>query len=170
MKRIKTVYFVRHAKAENHDLNQPDFNRSLIEKGTMHAEKMSAFVKTFKFAPEFIFSSPAQRARQTSGIFLDTLGMGKSIQFVDTFYPGSSTAYVEFLQKLDDSLKTIMIVAHNPALEEVVMQLTSRSGYNVKMPTCAIAGVNFFADLWSEIKPGAGVLRLLVYPKMFSID
>lgn len=170
MKKIKTVYFVRHAKAENHDLNKPDFNRCLIEKGIGHSEKMAALLKSFKFPPEVIYSSPAQRARQTSEIFSNVLGISEKVRYVDDFYPGSTVSYLNFLQKLDDKEKTVMIIAHNPALEEVVMQLCSRAGYNLKMPTCAIAGVNFFADLWSEIKPGAGVLRLLLYPKMFSTN
>lgn len=167
-KHIKTLFLVRHAKAEAHDLKKNDHERRLIDKGVRHAEKMSQLVNTFRFKPESIVSSSAARASETATIFADTLRLKDNLSVDETLYSASQQIYLQTIQKLPDDINNAMIVGHNPVLEDLLVSLTSRSPFHCKMPTCGLAVVHFHVTLWSEIRPATGILRVLMYPKLFS--
>jgi len=167
-KQLKTLYLLRHAKAENQDLRKNDHERLLIDKGIRHAEKMAKLLKSFRFSPEAIYSSSAVRAQHTAKIFAEQLGLNDRLSIDDIFYSASQQIYLQKLQKLPDDLSSVMIVGHNPVLEDLLVTLTSRSPFHCKMPTGAIASVHFHVSLWSEIRPATGILRMLLYPKLFA--
>jgi phosphohistidine phosphatase len=167
-KQIKTVYLLRHAKAENQDLKKNDHERRLIDKGIRHAEKMANLVESFRFPPEAIFTSSAARAHETAKIFADALKLSDKVSVEDTFYSASQQIYLQRIQKMPDELSSVMIVGHNPVLEDLLVTLTSRSPFHTKMPTCALAAVHFHVSLWSEIRPATGIFRVLLYPKLFA--
>ncbi len=167
-KQIKTVYLLRHAKAENQDLKKNDHERRLIDKGIRHAGKMAKLVESFRFPPEAIFTSSAARAYETAKIFAETLKLEDTLKVEDSLYSASQQAYLAQIQKMPDELSSVMIVGHNPILEDLLVTLTSRSPFHTKMPTCALAAVHFHVTLWSEIRPATGILRVVLYPKLFA--
>jgi phosphohistidine phosphatase len=167
-KHIKTLYLLRHAKAEIQDLKKNDHERKLIDKGTRHAEKMAKLVEGFRFPPEAIFTSSAARAHETAKIFGSALKLVDDISVEDTFYSASHQIYLQRIQKFSDDLNSVMIVGHNPVLEDLLITLTSRSPFHCKMPTGSLAAVHFHVTLWSEIRPATGILRVLLYPKLFA--
>ena len=163
-KQIKTVYLLRHAKAENQDLKKNDHERRLIDKGIRHAGKMAKLLEDFRFPPEAIFTSSAARAHETAQIFAKALKLENQLTVEDTLYSASQQAYLQRIQKMPEELSSVMIVGHNPILEDLLVTLTSRSPFHTKMPTCALAAVHFHVTLWSEIRPATGILRMLLYP------
>jgi phosphohistidine phosphatase len=166
-KHIKTVYLVRHAKAENQDIKKPDHDRALIEKGIKNAEKLGKMVAGFRFPPEAIYTSSARRAHDTATIFADALKIPDKVTVDESLYSASHQIYLQQIQKLPDELRSVMLVGHNPVLEDLLTTLTARSPFHCKMPTCALASVHFHVTLWSEIRPATGILRVLLYPKLF---
>lgn len=167
-KHIKTLYLLRHAKAETQDPKKTDHERELIDKGIRHAEKMARLVQTFRFPPEAIFTSTAARASATAKIFAETLKLNDQVVPDDTFYSASHQTYLQRIQKFPDELNSVMIVGHNPVLEDLLVMLTSRSPFHCKMPTGALASIHFHVSLWSEIRPATGILRVMLYPKLFA--
>lgn len=167
-KHIKTLFLLRHAKAEAHDLKKNDHERRLIDKGIRHAEKMAKFVDSFRFKPEAIITSSAARAEETAAIFADTLGLKQHLTVNDVLYSASQQVYLQTIQQLPDDLNNAMIVGHNPVLEDLLVSLSSRSPFHCKMPTCGLAVVHFHVTLWSEIRPATGIMRVLLYPKLFA--
>ncbi|GAB4422435.1 MAG: phosphohistidine phosphatase SixA [Turneriella sp.] len=167
-KHIKTLFLLRHAKAEAHDLKRNDHERRLIDKGIRHAERMAKLVETFRFKPEAIITSSAARAAETAAIFADTLGLKDRMIVNDVLYSASQHVYLQTIQQLSDDLDNAMIVGHNPVLEDLLVSLSSRSPFHCKMPTCGLAVVHFHVTLWSEIRPATGILRVLLYPKLFA--
>jgi phosphohistidine phosphatase len=167
-KHIKTLFLLRHAKAEAHDLKKNDHERRLIDKGIRHAEKMARLVDTFRFKPEAIVTSSAARAAETAAIFADTLGLKNQLTVNDVLYSASQQVYLQTIQQLPDDLDNVMIVGHNPVLEDLLVSLSSRSPFHCKMPTCGLAVVHFHVTLWSEIRPATGIMRVLLYPKLFA--
>ncbi|MBL8033542.1 MAG: histidine phosphatase family protein [Leptospiraceae bacterium] len=166
-KHIKTLYLLRHAKAETQDAKKTDHERQLIDKGIRHAGKMAKLVESFRFPPEAIFTSTAARAHETARIFGETLKLSDKVIADDTFYSASHQTYLQRIQKFPDEIDSLMIVGHNPVLEDLLVLLTSRSPFHCKMPTCALASVHFHVTLWSEIRPATGILRVMLYPKLF---
>jgi len=167
-KHIKTLYLLRHAKAETQDPKKTDHERVLIDKGIRHAEKMAKLVDSFRFPPEAIFTSTAARAHATAKIFAEALKLTDSLTADETFYSASHQTYLQRIQKIPEDLNSVMIVGHNPVLEDLLVMLTSRSPFHCKMPTCALAAVHFHVSLWSEIRPATGILRVMLYPKLFA--
>lgn len=166
-KQIKTLFLVRHAKAEPQDTKKSDQDRRLVDKGIRHAEKMSAMLATFRFPPELIYSSSAARAKETAEVFAKALKLENALQVEGELYSSSAQAYLQRIQKTDDDTNAVMLVGHNPVLEDLLVMLTSRSPFHCKMPTCGIAIIHFHVTLWSEIRPATGILRSLFYPKLF---
>jgi phosphohistidine phosphatase len=166
-KHIKTLFLLRHAKAEAHDLKKNDHERHLIDKGIRHAEKMAKLVESFRFKPEAIITSSAARAAETATIFAETLTLKDRLTVNDLLYSASQQVYLQIIQKLPDELDSVMIVGHNPVLEDLLVWLSSRSPFHCKIPTCGLAVVHFHVMLWSEIRPATGILRVLIYPKLF---
>jgi len=167
-KHIRTLFLLRHAKAEAHDLKKNDHERRLIDKGIRHAEKMAKLVESFRFKPQAIVTSSAARAEETAAIFADILGLKQKLTVNDVLYSASQQVYLQTVQHLPDELDNVMIVGHNPVLENLLISLSSRSPFHCKMPTCGLAVVHFHVTLWSEIRPATGILRVLLYPKLFA--
>ncbi|MBV6493213.1 MAG: hypothetical protein LDLANPLL_01228 [Turneriella sp.] len=159
---------MRHAKAENQDTKKPDFERALIDKGVRHAQKIAKLVETFRFPPEAIYTSSAIRALETAKIFASTLKLENNFYPNDFFYSAPKEGYLQKIQNFPDELDNILIVGHNPVLEDLLPLLTARAPFHTKMPTCALAAVHFHVSLWSEIRPATGILRLLIFPKLFA--
>jgi len=166
-KLIKTVFLVRHAKAEPQDVKKSDHDRRLVDKGMRHAEKMASLVAGFRFPPEVICTSSAARAKETAAIFADALKIKDAVEVADDLYSSSAQAYLQKIQKTSDDTHATMLVGHNPVLEDLLVMLTSRSPFHCKMPTCGLAIIHFHVTLWSEIRPATGILRSLIYPKLF---
>lgn len=167
-KHIKTLFLLRHAKAEAHDLKKNDHERRLIDKGVRHAERMAGLVDTFRFKPQAILTSSALRAGETAAIFADVLGLKSQLTVNDILYSASQQVYLQAIQQVHESLDSVMVVGHNPVLEDLLVLLSSRSPFHCKMPTCGLAVVHFHVSLWSEIRPATGILRVLLYPKLFA--
>lgn len=167
-KNIKTLFLLRHAKAESLVLKKTDHDRELIEKGKKHAEKMASLVKTFRFRPEVIYTSSAVRARDTALIFSETLGIQKKLKIEDSLYSGTQQGYLNVVQNLPDTLESAMLVGHNPTLEDLIVSLTARTPFQCKLSTCGLAIIHFQISLWSEVRPATGTLRVMLYPKLFS--
>ena len=166
-KLIKTVFLVRHAKAEPQDAKKSDHDRRLIDKGMRHAEKMASLVAGFRFPPELIYRSSAARAKETATIFAGALKLKDALEVSEDLYSSSAQSYLQKIQKTGDETSAVMLVGHNPVLEDLLVMLTSRSPFHCKMPTCGMAIIHFHVTLWSEIRPATGILRSLIYPKLF---
>ena len=65
-----------------------------------------------------------------------------------SLYAAGPEAYLGVIRDLSDKYIRLLIVGHNPGLEELVELLT---GEIHLMPTCSLAHVKFRVDKWSEI-------------------
>ena len=68
-------------------------------------------------------------------------------------------------------MPTPMVVGHNPAIERLALMLAGHGDAELlaamerKLPTAALAVIDFDAKAWSSIKPGKGTLTAFVTPK-----
>ena len=67
---------------------------------------------------------------------------------------GHLSTAIEVLKTVEDpALRAIMIVAHNPGLEDLVTRLT---GEHVELPTAALVNVELPIRRWSDLDLSAG--------------
>ena len=109
-------------------------------------------------------SSTATRARSTAEL-AKTGGEWKcSVSTSETLYGGSVAETIELIRRQADSVHRLLLVGHQPTWSELIAALTG--GASVRFPTAALARIDFDADRWQEVEPGAGTLKWLVTPKL----
>lgn len=145
---MKTLLILRHAKSSWKHAELPDFDRPLNKRGKRDAPRMGELLRQADLLPELILSSSAQRARQTSQAVVDASGYPGEVRWLDSLYAAPPESYLEALRGLDDGLQSVMVVGHNPGLEELLEELT---GAAESLPTAALAQVLLPIQRWSEL-------------------
>jgi phosphohistidine phosphatase len=149
---LKTIYFMRHGKAEKRTDEVSDLKRILTPGGRADVYASVRLLKK-KVSPEVacIMSSPAKRAMETATICMEILGLGDlQIQAEEIIYSSKSySEMLELLPTIDDSVSSVFIVAHNPVLSDLIQTLVP----HVKsiIPTAGIVGIAFAIDSWKEL-------------------
>jgi len=160
----KTLFLLRHAKSSWNDPSLDDINRPLNKRGNRDAPEMGRRLAEYVVKPEIIVSSPALRAFKTAEKAAEGLGLEKKgIRIDERVYSWDSDAVLNVINSLDDKYKSAMIVFHNPAITDLVNELSGARIDNV--PTCGLATVSFDTEKWTGIKKGNGKLLNFDYPK-----
>ncbi len=159
---MKTLYILRHAKSSWEYPQLSDFERPLNKRGNKAAPLIGSVMAEKGYIPEFVLSSPAERAKQTSGLIREAAGIETDVVFENAIYDASTNALFNLVSTFDDSYNSAMVVGHNPGFEGLVQIL---SGRYERMPTAALAVVNLDIDSWSELTPAAGEIAEVLRPK-----
>ena len=114
--------------------------------------------------PQLILCSPAKRARQTLERVRDSLGDGAAIDVEEELYTFDAGVLLRRLKKVPASVTSVMVVGHNPAMEELAMLLAGEGEATVAFPTGALASFSV-PVAWSRLRPGCAELTSLVRPK-----
>jgi len=145
---MKSILVLRHAKSSRKDPDLTDHNRPLNKRGKRDAPRMGRLLKKEHLVPDAIISSTAMRARVTAEAVAKASGYKGDITFNGSLYAAGPQAYIDVLHDLSDDYVRVLIIGHNPGLEELVEMLT---GEIHLMPTCSLAHVKLRVGKWSEI-------------------
>jgi phosphohistidine phosphatase len=145
---MKILLILRHAKSSWANPILADFDRPLKKRGKRDAPRMGRFIRQQDLVPDLILSSPALRARQTAQAVVEESGYQGEIELVPDFYPGDPISHFDALLSAPDQCHVVMIVGHNPGLEELLGVLT---GESARMPTAALAQVSLPIDHWADL-------------------
>ena len=163
---MKALILARHAKASPKDLPIQDKDRPLRNSGKTDLLLLRDALVGQSIKPEHIFCSTANRAAQTATILAGFYGMCDSISFYDNLYYHGKYEMLEFVKQRDDRFKKIMVVGHNPELEEVTDILRGDSS-DTRLPTAACICLSFDVDRWDSIRKEKGRLEFFEYPKKY---
>ncbi len=163
---MKELIIMRHAKSDWEDSSLKDIQRPLNARGQKAASRMAEeFIKR-EIVPDKIFSSSAVRARKTSKLVAKKLGISlREITYEPRFYFGFKDDYYNFIEQLDDDLERVLIIGHNPNIEDIIYFLTKNKEHTSIMPTASAAYLSFEIESWKSIKPDSGELRVILRPK-----
>ena len=149
---MKTLLVLRHAKSSWDDSALHDHERPLNGRGEKDAPRMGQLARDEGLTPDLILSSDAVRARLTAAAMAEVIG--GQILLDERLYLASAAEIIAALQSVvqrtvfQDSAATVMIVGHNPGLEELVAQLT---GEWESLPTAALAQISLPIARWSDL-------------------
>jgi phosphohistidine phosphatase len=166
----KTVLVLRHAKAARDDPDRADFDRSLTKMGRRDAPAMGAWMRAHGLKPDLILCSDAKRAKETCEGIAEALAPSAPTLHERGLYMASASALLHRLRRLADSVSCVLLVGHNPGLQELAAALAGTEDspeldrLRQKFPTCALARLDFTAARWQDVAPGKGRLALLVTP------
>ncbi len=145
---MKTLLILRHAKSSWKDEQIGDHDRPLNKRGRRDAPRMGELLRAAGLPPELIISSTARRARKTASKVARQCGYQGIIKLRGTLYLAPPEAYLDALHDLDDAIHRVMVVGHNPGLEQLLALLT---GQQVHLPTAALAQVELDLDRWRDV-------------------
>jgi phosphohistidine phosphatase len=159
---MKTLLLLRHAKSDWDDPSLRDFDRPLAARGERDAPRIGKALRKRGLLPDLIISSPAARAKETIEAVITAAKMDADVHFDETVYGASSPELISLITRLPDAASCVLLVGHNPGLEDLVGRL---SGSHERMPTAALACIEFQIDHWEDVNDGAGRLAWLLTPK-----
>lgn len=163
----KNIFLIRHAKSSWQSATLSDFERPLNERGERDAPKMGKILKEKGIIPDLIISSCAKRAQQTAKKIAKALDYNHDkIQYEDSLYHCTPEQIFQVMQWVDDSIRTIFIVAHNPGITHFCNQISPQFSL-VNMPTCGIVGFRCEAANWIEVENATKEVILFEYPKKY---
>ena len=144
---MKSLLLLRHAKSSWKNQELTDHDRPLNKRGKRDAPRMGHLLLKEKLVPDLIVSSTAKRARKTAKLAAkESRYAGKVIREAALYHDGASQWY-DLLKKISPKHQRIMLVGHNPELEDFLESLT---GQYEPMPTAALALVECAIDEWSQ--------------------
>jgi phosphohistidine phosphatase len=148
---LKYIVIVRHAKAEKRDWHKDDIDRGLTVKGRKTAQRVAEEMSGMMRGVQLILSSDAKRALQTAKIFAQNLGYDHEIKQEAVLYSGSSAEIARFLALILEGYESVMVVGHNPMLDELATILACKELHLKKA-----AAVCFAGESWEDILSGKG--------------
>jgi phosphohistidine phosphatase len=159
---MKTVFLLRHAKSLPITRGVVDSDRALTEEGSEDAKRIGEYLKAKQFPIEIVVSSPATRARETAGLVVWASGLSVDIQYDRRVYEADPQLLLDVVSELDWRSESVLLVGHNPAMEDFMRGLT---GCSEPMSPAALAQIKCDVDKWTDVVPGECVLQALVNPR-----
>ncbi len=126
-----------------------DHDRPLNTRGKRDAPRVGHALLQRGLQPDLVLSSTAKRARKTARKVVDASGFDVELRWVEEFYLAPPNAYVKKLQTLSDEINQVLVVGHNPGLQDL---LESLSGRHEHMATAALAQLELPVGSWSELQ------------------
>lgn len=145
---VKTLLILRHAKSDWGDGDVADHDRPLTERGKRDAPRVGEYLRKQKVCPTAIFSSTAKRARKTAEKVAQALNDEIPIHLAPTLYLAGPDAYLRILAENGADQSCLLVVGHNPGIEQLVTRLTREV---VPMGTAALVEVQIDIDSWHEL-------------------
>jgi phosphohistidine phosphatase len=89
--------------------------------------------------PQKIISSPALRAKETIELVVEQISKFnlEDLTYEDELYLAGFTQLIEFINTYKDKVQSLMLVGHNPGIENLVNYLCDRSGDKETIVTTA---------------------------------
>jgi phosphohistidine phosphatase len=93
------------------------------------------------------------------------------VEYDDRLYKGGPDAILVVIRETDPSIRSLLIVGHNPGLHETARLLIAagdvetRERLNEGLPTAGLALIDFPVDDWRKVCPHRGRLQVFVSPR-----
>lgn len=166
---MRHLLLARHAKSSWDDPSVDDHDRPLAPRGERALPKMAEHLAAAPHRPDLVLCSSARRT-------VDTLDGVRAavpdarIEIDDRVYAAGSGTLLNRLGRLDPDLGCVMVVGHNPGLQELAVLLIGagdadlRSQVAAKLPTGAIVTLSF-AGSWEDLAAGSARIDDLFLPR-----
>lgn len=127
------IYLLRHAKSDWAKPGERDFDRALSNSGFAEAETVAVTASSKAYRPDLVISSTALRCRQTADAIRRNMPGSVPFRFLDELYNAPADTYFDVLSALD-GVGSVMLIGHNPAMEEVLETLVGTAALQAAIP------------------------------------
>jgi phosphohistidine phosphatase len=166
---MKTLTLLRHAKSGWDDPACRDFDRPLNTKGRRAAETVGRAMRDAGMRFDRAIASPAARVMQTIDGIEAGYGAALGVEWEHRLYLAPAATLLDIAREQSDDAAELLLVAHNPGLEELVLWLVPegalREAVATKYPTASLARIEFDVADWAALDPGQGRLARFIRPR-----
>jgi phosphohistidine phosphatase len=165
----KRLVLLRHAKSSWAEA-LPDHDRPLAERGRKAAPVMARFLAGRGIRPDLVLVSSAVRTQETWALMAPALETGIR-RDEERLYEAPAEQLLALLQETSDAVGTLMVIGHNPGLEELARMLIKDGDAAAiarlyeKFPTAAVALLDIPVASWKDLAPQSARLVLFETPK-----
>lgn len=156
---------MRHAKSDWSTGAEKDFDRPLNNKGKKDASLMGKELIKKQLIPDLIVSSPAERARQTTLLLSNAAGYQGTIEWINDFYPGDFDKILNYLYTVPQYVNRLLMIGHNPVIEQFASILCHFSENDISMPTSCIVNVSVDISDWAQLSKHCNKIDDIFTPK-----
>lgn len=171
---MRRLILFRHAKSE-WPAGVEDHERPLAKRGRRTAPLMGAFLARQDLLPDLALVSTARRAMQTFELASAEFGVKLEWKAEPRLYDAPVNALLDVVRQAPATISTLMLVGHNPGLEEFARQHVAGgpepdlSRLREKFPTAGIAVIDFNAKDWTAVDTDRGELKRFETPKSLEV-
>jgi len=161
---VKTLFVLRHAKAETGGEGTQDIDRALTERGQNDARSLGELMAKESWNIDHALCSSSARTRQTASLMNAALATPIPITYRDSLYLAEAGDIQSELQQLDDTVSAALIIGHNPGLHQFCLQTAIHgddhlmSDIALRFPTCAVATITLNIKHWADLGDRCGTL------------
>jgi len=144
---MRTLVLLRHSKAEAHRLD--DRSRVLAPRGRDDAAQVRRWLTAQGIRPDRVVVSTSARTRET----WELASVGTAVpEFDDRVYEASVADLREVVAETGDGVATLVLVGHNPAVEQLAWELDDSAEAREKTDRgLRTSGVAVFElDAWAD--------------------
>lgn len=165
----KTLYLLRTALSFG---TVPDAAASF-----RHCTGLGSYMKSAGMGPALVLCSDADAAQDSLEALWPHLPGPPLLQALDRQVRGGANELLTRLRALGEDIKSVLLIAHDPALTELALKLSR--GYGPRgarlardkiyrtFPDGTLAALKVMKPTWGELGPKSGLLTAVVRPEDF---
>ncbi|MGW2719898.1 SixA phosphatase family protein [Streptomyces sp. NPDC001492] len=167
---LRRLVVLRHAKSA-WPAGVPDHARPLAPRGLRDAPAAGRALAEADCLPDLALCSTAVRARQTWELASAQWGTPPPVRSDPRLYAADVSDLLTAVHEVSAEIETLLLVGHNPGLEELVLELAGDSlddaleEVRLKFPTSAIAVLAWHGPAWDALAPGTALLTSMIVPR-----
>ena len=119
---MRQLLLLRHAKSSWDDRELPDHERPLNPRGRRAAMAMRDAMERLGLAPDLVLVSSSVRTVQTLEA-LEPWADTPLVERMEALYNASASALLDTLRDVKETVRSVLIVAHNPGIHELAVTL-----------------------------------------------
>ena len=163
---MKRLILTRHAKSSWDDPLTPDHDRPLNDRGKAAAADLGQWLASRGYVPDHVLCSDALRTRKTWSGIAPALPGTPVLDLKPALYHAGAEVMLAVLRHA--SVKTVMMIGHNPGIADFALRLVAHAPLNAEFnryPTGATLVVDFAAEEWATVEFGTGVTVDFTIPR-----
>jgi phosphohistidine phosphatase len=161
------LLLLRHAKSSWDDPKLADRDRPLSKRGRRTAAVMRDAVRDLGLTPDLVLVSPSRRTLATLSAF-EPWDDTPLVEPVETLYLASAEQLLAVLRDVNETVRSVMLIGHNPGLHKLAVLLAIASADSeatrrlaAGFPTAALVEFSV-ATQWQQLDAaGTRLVRFL---------
>jgi len=163
----RQLLVLRHGKSD-WNIDASDLGRPLKNRGKRDAQRMGAWLQQQDLVPDFIISSPAERTKNTAEKLAKATGLtANHVHYDARIYEADLTDLKNVLSDCPDSAARVLLIGHNPSLENLIENLhqgeLQKSKDGKLLPTATLA-ILTMPEHWGLLNEGCATVESITRP------